>query len=385
MFFAASQIHDGYKFLPQGTVLETFADGTIKAIHHQSPKGDIQFYEGVICPGFVNTHCHLELSHLKGAIPEHTGLIPFLKNIPIIRTNYSDEQKKIARQKAYHELISNGIVAVGDIANTTENIDIRELDKLHLHTFVEAIGFNSHRVAESFAYAEKVYDVYAKQPVKEKILQQSIVPHAPYSVSQSLFSLISNHQLTNILSIHNQESEDENEFYHHKTGNVKSLLDGFQIDYSSFNASGKSSLQTYGEWIDPTHPLILVHNTTSQKEDVAYAVARFSNLFFCLCPHANLYIENKLPNVTLLTGMNVNICIGTDSLASNHQLSVLSELLLLHEHFGISWEALLQWGTMNGARALQMDKIIGSFEIGKKSGIVHLSSLDSESKITIIA
>ena len=156
-YITANRIHDGRKWLPQGTVIELSADGVVMALL-DSPTDDTQYFEGDLIPGFVNVHCHLELSHLKGLVPKHTGLVPFLQTIPIHRNDFTEEQKTQARHAAYHQLIKNGIVAVGDIANTTETLDIRVLDKLHFITFVEAIGFITARAGKSFGNATQVYD-----------------------------------------------------------------------------------------------------------------------------------------------------------------------------------------------------------------------------------
>src|SRR6185437_16114695 len=210
-FFTASKIHDGRKWLPQGTVIETSEDGTIIALHDTAPSEAV-FYDGVLIPGFVNAHCHLELSHMKGAILEHLSLIPFLKNIPLHRNDFTDEQKEKARHKAYHELVNNGVVAVGDISNVTETLDIRSLDKLHIHTFIESLGF-AENPQKQFERSVQVYDTFAAQKSVTKRLHQSIVPHAPYSVSVALFKMINAHQKEAIISIHNQESPAEDEYY----------------------------------------------------------------------------------------------------------------------------------------------------------------------------
>src|ERR1043165_6558773 len=100
------------------------------------------------------------------------------------------------------------------------------------------------------------------------------------------------------------------------------------------------------------HPLILVHNTFTGEEDIRRALSRAIEPYWCLCPNANLYIEGRLPDVSLLASKTSQICIGTDSLASNYELSVFSELLILKLYFPrLSWEELLRWGTLNGARA----------------------------------
>jgi cytosine/adenosine deaminase-related metal-dependent hydrolase len=375
-FVTAQQIHNGHGWLPEGSAIELDGEGTIVSIQ-TSPNPETIFFEGILAPGFVNAHCHIELSHMKGFIPEHTGLIPFLKMIPMHRDGFTDEKKRTARHAAFNELINNGVVAVGDIVNTTDTLDVRLLDKLHFYTFVESIGFNDHNATGSFDYAQQIYNAFAGQQEKEKILKQAIVPHAPYSVSSSLFRLIDMHRQDVIISIHNQESEEENKYYTAKEGAVTDLLLALGIDDSFFNPTGRSSIQSYLEWMSPHHPFIFVHNTYTKHLDVQYAHSRLSEVYWCLCPNANLYIENALPDINMFISEDANICIGTDSLASNHQLSVLSELLCIKQHYPrLDWEILLTWATRNGAKALQMPDMIGTIEAGKQPGIIQLTGLD---------
>jgi len=375
-FLTANKIHNGHGWLPENSVIEVSEKGAIISIQN-GPHPESIFYEGILTPGFVNVHCHLELSHMKDVVPEHTGLVPFLKTIPLHRNDYTDEKKKAARHEGYRELLRNGTMAVGDIANTTDTLDVRTLGGLHVHTFVEAIGFNDSRAAAAFGYARGSCNAFAAQAHDEKVLKQSIVPHAPYSVSGTLFRMINDQDKSCIISIHNQESEEENKYYKNKEGGVGDLLRTLGIDDSLFMPTGRSSLQSYLEWMIQAHPFIFVHNTCSARADVQFAQNRLKETYWCLCPNANLYIENKLPDIDMLMSESAVICVGTDSLASNHQLSVLSELYTIKEHFPhITWEALLAWATLNGARALQMQDIIGSIEIGKKPGILQLTDFD---------
>jgi len=376
-FLTAEKIHNGQGWLPDGSVLEVADNGAIISISNE-PNNEAVFYEGILAPGFVNVHCHLELCHMKGLIPEHTNLIPFLKNIPLHRNDFTEEQKKAARHEGYSELVRNGIVAVGDIANTTDSLDVRALDQLHCYTFVESLGFNAANAARSFNYAIATYNTYATQHAGEKLLKQAIVPHAPYSVSSALFKLIDGHKDGVTIAIHNQESEEENKYFTTKEGSVPDLLHAFGIDDSLFTPSGRSSLQSYLEWLSPGHPMIFVHNTYTKREDVQFAQGSRKEVFWCLCPNANLYIENKLPDVEMFVSEGANICIGTDSLASNHQLCVLSELYSIKEQYPqISWETLLTWGTMNGAMALQLHDVVGTIETGKKPGIVQITGINA--------
>lgn len=384
MLITATRIHNGKQWLPDGTVIEVSENGTITGIYNTSNDGEVQHYEGIICPGFVNTHCHLELSHMKGEIPEHTGLIPFLKQVALTRNNYTEEQKITARHKAFSQMLAGGIVAVGDITNTADTLDLRAQDKIHFHSFVEAIGF-TETPGQQFEYATSVYQSYRAQTPGGKTLRQSIVPHAPYTVSQQLFSLIDQHDETSLLSIHNQESRAEDEYYLIKQGPVRDLLQTVGIDDNFFLPSGKSSLQTYLQWLSGKHPVIFVHNTFTSLTDIEVAQTLLQNVYWCLCPSANLYIENTLPDIAMFIRECNTICIGTDSLSSNHQLSVLAELQAIKQHYpSVDWEDLLRWGTFNGARALQMDDIIGTIEPGKQPGLLFIENLDDSDAVSVL-
>jgi cytosine/adenosine deaminase-related metal-dependent hydrolase len=375
MFISADKIHDGKQWLPERTVLEIDATGRIIAVHQDCNALDVQYYEGMICPGFVNAHCHIELSHLQSAIPEHTGLTAFLLHVMRQRNDFTEEQKSLAHNNACDSLIRNGVVAVGDIANTTDTLPLRHKKGLHWRTFVECIGFAPERAAVSFDFAQQTFAAFQDQLSADNQLMQSIVPHAPYSVSQNLFALIAAHQPSAILSIHNQESAAENELYQYKTGAFLDFLQQIGIDHSSFQAAAHSSLQQYARWIPSDKPLLLVHNTFANAVDIAFAQERFKQLYWCLCPNANMYIENRLPDIPLLQAAGAAICIGTDSLASNHQLSVMAELLTIKAHYpDISWEVLLRWATYNGACALQMDQHIGRIAVDQQPGLVWIQS-----------
>jgi cytosine/adenosine deaminase-related metal-dependent hydrolase len=122
---------------------------------------------------------------------------------------------------------------------------------------------------------------------------------------------------------------------------------------------------------------LLVHNTFSNKADIDFAQKEHQKLYWCLCPNANLYIENALPNVEVLKEESVKITLGTDSLASNHQLNILSEMQTLQEHKNVSFEELLKWATLNGAEFLEIESQYGSLEIGKKPGVVLISNAEN--------
>ncbi|MBO9672479.1 MAG: amidohydrolase family protein [Sphingobacteriaceae bacterium] len=334
---------------------------------------DVVHFKGAIVPGFINTHCHLELSHMLGQIPEQTGLVAFVQGI--IKSRQGDAaQIKAAMEAADQKMFDNGIVAVGDISNQISSKEIKENSKIHYHTFIEAMGFNPER-------AGAIMDAVKVLRQNFKPLPSSIVPHAPYSVSPALFELIREEaeKDNTIISVHNQETADENAFFENKTGGFLDLYRFLGLDITFFNPTNKTSLQSWLPYIKAQKTL-LVHNTVSNQADIVFAKEQHTNLYWCLCPQANLYIENALPDVNLLIDENVKITLGTDSLASNHQLNILSEMLTLQKHKQVAFEKLLTWATVNGAEFLALDKQLGTIEVGKKPGL-NLIQLSADFKI----
>jgi cytosine/adenosine deaminase-related metal-dependent hydrolase len=139
--FKADELFDGNGFLGESNVLITSADGTIEAIVPVSEAGeDVEYHPGILSPGLVNCHCHLELSHLKGLIPKNTGLVDFVIGV-MQQRNFPEEVIYNAIAGAEDEMLGNGIVAVGDICNTPHTIPQKKHGRLHYHNFIEATGF----------------------------------------------------------------------------------------------------------------------------------------------------------------------------------------------------------------------------------------------------
>jgi cytosine/adenosine deaminase-related metal-dependent hydrolase len=337
---------------------------------------------GIICPGFVNTHCHLELSHLKGKIEKGKGLVNFIEEVQKHRGADKNEVLDAAQQ-ADVDMYNNGIVAVGDISNTNLSIPIKERSKVYYHTFVEAFGFVPEKAQEVFDKSFSLLEEFKPMP-------SSITPHAPYSVSKELFKLIKNNSKFghNLLSIHNQECADENKFFRYKTGSIIDLYEYFGINIDFFKPQARNSLQTMVPLLTNNQRILFVHNTFTNLKDL-YFVKRFDrNISFCFCPNANLYIENTIPKINLFFNQGFNLTLGTDSLASNDGLSILEEMKVIQRKVpGISSEILIEWATLNGAKYLGIDHDKGSLEPGKNPGLNLISGLDDweftpETKVT---
>jgi aminodeoxyfutalosine deaminase len=383
----ADQVFDGRK-LHSGKVLVTDENGVVEDLINSDEAGDTEDFKGIITPGLVNAHCHLELSHMKGLIPEKTGLVDFVYKV-VTERFHPENEIFAAIEKAEDEMIADGIVAVGDICNNILTIPQKLKQRLFYRNFIEASGWSPVISEQRFQRATDIFKLFEKE-----FSANSIVPHAPYSVSKLLWKLLQDDLKEKIVTIHNQETEDENKFFLDGSGDLNRLYEMMKIDNSHHKPTGKTSLQSYFEKLKGAAKTILVHNTFISQTDINFIKAvqqesknspdeggRKPETFFCICINANQYIETALPPLDLLRKNNVDIVLGTDSLASNHSLRITDEIKTIRKFFpAIPLEEILQWATLNGARALGIDDKCGSFEMGKHPGVVLFNKEQNSAK-----
>ena len=359
--------------IPNG-MLELDDDGRIIDIYHSvnSHHSGVERFEGVITPGFVNAHCHLELSHMKGKIKEGSGLVNFIKAV-IKNRGASDTELREAMQKADEAMWEQGIVAVGDISNVAASAEIKKKSKIRYHTFVEMLGMDPAQAPEIFENAlnlSKAFDGAV-----------SITPHAAYSTSKQLLKELKKYCKlnANLISIHNQENDEENKLFRYKTGKFIDFYREMGINIEHFVAMSKNALQAILPLLPDNQKILMVHNTFTNLKDV-YTVKRFpKEIFWCFCPKANLYIEETLPNFRFFESVNEDtITLGTDSLASNDTLSILEEMkAITKKNQDLKLSQLIKWSTFNGAKFLGMDQEFGTLQKGRKPGINLISHVEN--------
>ncbi|MFZ4546250.1 MAG: amidohydrolase family protein [Bacteroidales bacterium] len=355
---------------------EGIIDGIYSIGELQAPINEIVHYDGILCPGFINTHCHLELSWAKDLISEGCGLDAFVRQLEKNRKSVSEAKIKDAIELAASEMLKSGIVATADIANGNQTLGFKSSTKQYFHTLVEVFGSDAAFANAIFEKALRLKSQFADTGSSNKV---SIVPHATYSVSEELFRMIAASEYQNLLSIHHQENSDENLFFYNGTGPIADRRKAFNPDILPFFGTGKRPMESIACYFRPEQKLLLVHNTVSEQQDIDFVQRYFDQAFWCFCPNANLFIENSLPEIDLFRASNCTITLGTDSLASNHQLSVFEEIKTLQYHFPhIPLTELLTWGTINGASFLGLEKQLGSFEKGKSPGIVLMENMDTK-------
>lgn len=312
----------------------------------------LEYYSGILIPGFINAHCHTELSHLKGQLKSGLGLDAFIRKIPGLRNQQSTEAIEKTTQQALRFMWSRGIQGLGDVVNTTLSLEAKAKSALQIHNFAELFNSNGKTEKQILHDGKELLNAFVSKNMEASYSPHSLYGSSPELINQILESL----DKPSRVSLHYKEHPIEKE---------------------------KSSIQNLEKKLhhQNVQTLILVHNLYLNVEELSF----FENLdqptkdkiYWALCPNSNLYIENQLPSLNALLNTNIPVCLGTDSLASNHQLSILDEMKTLASHFpGISFNELLKWATINGAKALGMDASLGSFEVDKKPGVLLLEGFD---------
>ncbi|MFT4535656.1 MAG: cytosine/adenosine deaminase-related metal-dependent hydrolase [Saprospiraceae bacterium] len=356
-------------------VVVTDNDGVIMSIDAMSDhdSSSVQSFKGIITPGFVNTHCHLELSHMKGLVNSGTGLIPFISSV-VKHRDFPEEQIMDAIAAADQEMYDEGIVAVGDISNKIDTVATKTTSKINYYTFVEMFDFmQSEMTDDTIDQYKSVFECHSDADGNKK----SFVPHAPYSVSEGLYEFIRNENFQHdTVSIHNQETEAEQELFKTKTGAFLRFYDGFEFKLDKLRPTGKGSIYHAMQNMNAMMKTLFVHNTMTSKDDITAALDWNFRCYWATCANANLYIENRLPDYQAFLEADAKMTIGTDSLTSNWQLSVLEEMKTIKKYKSyVPVETLITWACKNGAEALGYSDELGTIEVGKKPGLVHVDAV----------
>jgi cytosine/adenosine deaminase-related metal-dependent hydrolase len=372
--FTAQYIITNSGSLLKRAVITTEDDGTIISIEDTAgnlkEKHSVEFYNGIIIPGFVNCHCHLELSHMKGYTSKGLGLGGFIEQIRSAR-DYNKESIFSSACSADNHMFKEGIVLCADVCNTSDSFKIKKESRIRYINLLEVFGIDPDKAGIRMDDIIKVAGT-----AREMDLPFSLVPHSAYSMSLTLFRLLRNESFNNkVTSIHFMETAGEEIFLKNQTGPIMSSYERSGLIPPRLETAKSHSDVILNE-ITKSGNLILVHNTFVDRNTIRMIKER-KNLFWCLCPNSNIHIENKIPPLDMLIEEGCEIIIGTDSLASNANLSILEELKTLQLKFPeIPIKDLVSWATMNGAKALGEEEQFGKIEAGKKPGLLLLQNVD---------
>ena len=330
---------------------------------------------GILSPGFINAHCHLELSGLKGLVQAGTGLVGFIKDLQRIRSREESLMMEAAAEQD-QRMFDYGIQVVGDICNSNLTIPVKRASKINYHSFVELFSFRPEQASITLQKGKLLLEQFSDLTNANGVsLSAGLTPHAPYSTSVALMKLISQELNGLPCSIHMMESVAEFEFLMNAQGDFMDMMQVFGIAVDDLVPYADNPFRLFLTHFRGKGPLISVHNSYLDLVQEDLIRNKMSgDVFYCLCPRANQYIERVYPPLDLLRSLNRKIVLGTDSLASNHDLNLLNEVKSLLSLENIPEEEWLMWITINGANALGLEAHYGSFSKGKKPGLIHIKN-----------
>ncbi len=304
----------------------------------------------------------------------------FIRQINHLRDSVDETERLAAINKEINQLYESGVSAMADISNCAESFEIKSRSRIYTRTFLEVFGSEAK---DASLIMDKVRSLTKK--AKEYGIDAAPNPHACYSMSPELLKESSKDALKEgWLSYHNQESWEEELLIMDGTGPL--AADKRRRGLSNPPAIGRSALIYFLKMLKSTlensnekilEQILLVHNTFTNEESVDKAAGLIDNLYWAICPLSNMFIHRALPPIELLRRKGAKITIGTDSLSSNTILSIAEEIKVIHKYFpNVPLEEILQWSSLNGAKFLKKEKELGSFEIGKRPGIVLVDNID---------
>jgi len=359
-------------------------DGVITAIGECSdPDSEEIFLEGALTPGFVNTHCHVELSYMWKLFRKGTGMAGFIDQINALRDT-KPLQEKIDDIRHWMDVMwERGVSAMGDISNCDDSFAVKRESPMYTRTFLEVFGTEPEdcpSVMDNVLKLKKIADSFG--------LDAAPTPHACYTMSPELVTAVSAEGLkSGYLSFHSEETDQEEDMLKYGKG---AMWDNRKAAGMSVPpVTGKSSLLYFIDRLEKAHPapfdehILLVHEVCMDQQGIDAVKRVMRHPFIALCPCSNLFIHNALPPVDLMRRNGLKLTIGTDSLSSNDDLDMVREMLCLQDNYdNLSLGEILTWACLNGAEFLGKEDSIGSLSIGKKPGVVFIDNLDAEGRLT---
>lgn len=358
--------------------------GTVTAVGiSPDPSGERVFVEGALVPGFVNAHCHIELSYLRGLFRKGTGMAGFIDQINALRDTKPFEEKRADIRHWMQVLWDRGVSAMADISNCADSFAVKQASPLYSRTFLEVFGTEPRDCDAVMASVSSL-----RREAERFGLDAAPTPHACYTMSPELLRASSREGLkSGFLSFHSEETPEEEEMLVSGSGPLWENRKAAGMSVPP--VTGKSSLLYFLDQIRQAHPnpvdahVLLVHEVCMNQEGIDAVRRTLLHPFIALCPLSNLYIHNALPPVPLMRENGLKLTVGTDSLSSNEDLDMVAELRCLQDHFpAVGLGELLTWACRNGAEFLSREGKLGTLAVGKRPGLVAIDNLDADGRLT---
>ncbi len=330
----------------------------------------INLGNAVIIPGLVNTHTHLELTHLHKGINYNGIFTDWIRQLVDIKKHWTEKEYRLSIADGIKRSLEAGTTTVVDITRNGLALDELIKSKIRKTLFFEIIDFNPDNASNIIDnFKDRVDDITTND-----LLSIGIFPHAPYTVSEELYKNCKNisNELGINIATHISETKDEVEFLTRGTGHFVSLLKDFDM-LKNWTHPGLSPIDYLKNIGILKKECILIHCNFLTNNEIDLIEKSGSNVVFC--PRSHKYFQHKDHPFLKLKDRKINIALGTDSLASNDSLSILDEMKFLKEHYNeVKAQEIFHMGTIAGAIALGMNDRIGRLEPGYNADIAVVES-----------
>jgi cytosine/adenosine deaminase-related metal-dependent hydrolase len=357
-------IENGELLIEQGVVKE------IRSTQSPATERCLDLSDHLILPGFVNAHCHLSLSALRGKVPKCEKFTDWVRALlkENLETTWKDRVQ--ALHSGAREMVHSGVTTLADTLSQMElltehaNLPFRQV------VFLEVLGFKSDRVRESL---EQVASVFAGQNPKGRLFQLGLAPHSPYSVSPTLFRELKKlaTRYDCLSSCHLAEFSEEVRFLNKGGGELEEFLVERGVFDENWLTPGKSPVR-YLEDLGVLDSLIAVHLNHIEGDLERLHSSKARAVF---CPGSTRWFgRTRYMPVRELLDLGVKVGLGTDSLASNDQLNFLKEIKMADEMLpDVSRPEILNMATLGGAEVLGLP--VGAISPGRPADLIGLRVL----------
>ena len=368
-------IRDGALVLDEsGTVLDL---GPAVDVLARSTGARVEARSGVILPGLVNAHVHLELSALRGKTTGGAGFVPWLESLQRARASEGEDEheRSAAIDRAIAGLVEVGVVAVGEVSNGL-GAWARASERLLGTVFHEVFAIDRATGLAQLDTLEVQRDAHAPTGGRAHAMRWVPVPHALYSTHPDVVrALVARVGADSPITMHLAEHAAERAFLARGDGPWRGFLDrrGLGAAADAFPIDGRDPL-ALAEALGVLRPgAAMVHLADARPEELDRMASH--RAIAVLCPRSNLTIETKLPPLEALRARGVELALGTDSLASAPSLDPLGDArALLERNPGCPAATLVCAATSGGARAIGWGDALGRLAVGTRPGVLHVAA-----------